>query len=41
MSTQMKDPGPTTQQFLLENASFEQKILQEILRTPLCFMGLT
>ena len=41
MSTQMKDPGPTTQQLLLENASLERKILQEILRTLLCFMGLT
>lgn len=41
MSTQMKAPGPTTQQLLLENASFERKILQEILRTLLCFMGLT
>ena len=41
MSTQMKAPGPTTQQLLLEIASFERKILQEILRTLLCFMGLT
>lgn len=32
---------PSTQQLLLENASFERKILQEILRTLPCFMGLT